>query len=67
MGAWTSAFTIGISNLLYPPFLQLRDILVSNQPLLRGQDSNLRHLAYETKLEPSPVHPALISLLTQGF
>lgn len=25
---------------------------------MRGQDSNLRYLAYETKLEPAPVHPA---------
>lgn len=25
---------------------------------LREQDSNLRNSAYETELEPSPVHPA---------
>ena len=25
MGAWTSTFMIGISNRLYPPFLQLKD------------------------------------------
>jgi hypothetical protein len=27
--------------------------------LLRERDSNPRHLAYETKLEPTPVHPAI--------
>ena len=29
--------------------------------LLRGQDSNLRRSAYETELEPSPVHLAILS------
>lgn len=27
--------------------------------LLREQDSNLRHSAYETELGPSPDHPAV--------
>ena len=29
MGAWTSTFTIGISNRLYPSFLQFKDTFQS--------------------------------------
>ena len=29
-------------------------------PRVREQESNLRRLAYETKLVPSPVHPATL-------
>jgi hypothetical protein len=36
--------------------------------LLRERDSNPRHLAYETKLEPTPVHPAVyISKIRKSF
>ena len=52
MGAWTSTFTISFTlayapSTIHQPFLQLKDVSIPNQPLLREKDSNLRPLGYE--------------------
>lgn len=35
--------------------------------LLRERDSNPRRSAYETELEPPPVHPAIYFVVPEGF
>ncbi len=42
-------------------------IYTINPLLLRGWDSNPRNSAYETELEPPPVHPAVFFVTPVGF
>ena len=46
-----------ISTRLFRPHTLLAELSIHS--LLRGRDSNPRHSAYETELEPPPVHPAI--------
>ena len=54
-----------MANLRAPGFILwcLQQCDTPPESLWRGWDSNPRYMAYETKLEPTPVHPACIIVL----
>jgi hypothetical protein len=70
MGAWTSTFTIGVSNRLYPPFLQLKDTFQSTYEESEGFEppALLQAVVFKTtSIDHSDNSPYTINIIRKSY
>ena len=70
MGAWTSTFMIGISNRLYPPFLQLKDTSQSTYEESEGFEPPdlLQSIVFKTtSFDRSDNSPYIINIIRKSY